>query len=290
MIYNRKRKQKMATWLSCVTLACSFPIRSAIGETPQNDGRQKISEGQYVRLKDNAKVPGSEQSWTLWRVPGGGFELEDHFTLVNPADQVLSAFSGARLSSELQKKLDTAVSLTDLFARLGADHKPELVALRGKKLVDGRAIESLKCEVGTKEVRCKGIAGSAKLQRTSAEEFFYAFPFPMLLSGWLTASMAKPTDSSAGKLVCLDAGPSSEDKLNLLLCDRQIVALEDESLMIGDRSFRAHKANIKLGQLDKLLLNLTIWYGAPGLVYAMEGGGPTGERVALVEYKKYSDF
>jgi|GEM_PF-6879724 len=290
MNHTKKHKLNLATWLVGMALVCCFSVRRAIGETPQANGKQKISEGQYVRLKNNARVPGSEQNWILWRAPDGGLELEDHFTLVNPADQVLAALSGAQLSPDLRNKLRTAVSLDELVARLAADHKPEFLKVRGTKLVDGRAVESLNCELEANEVRCKGINQNAKLRRKSAEEFFYAFPFPMLLSGWLTDRLAGSAEPSTSKLVCLDAGPNSEDRLRLFPCDRQIAPMDDESLTIGDREFHAHKARIQLRDGDRVSLDLTVWYGGPGLVYAMEGGGPPGERIALVAYKKYAEF
>ena len=290
MNHTKRRKQNVATWLVGMALVCCFSVPGAIGESPQASGKQKISEGQYVRMKNNTRVPGSEQDWTLWREPTGELELEDHFTLVNPADQLLAALSGAKLSPELRNKLRAAVNLNQLVARLAADHKPEFVRVGGTKLVDGRAIERVKCELEPNEVRCKGIDQSAKLRRKSTEEFFYAFPFPMLLSGWLTDRAAGSIESSTSKLVCLDAGPNSEDKLRLFPCDRQIALLDDESLIIGDREFHAHKARIQLRERDNVSLDLTVWFGGPGLVYAMEGGGPQGERVALVAYKKYAEF
>jgi len=251
--------------------------------------KQKVSEGQYVRLKDNLRVPGSEQKWILWRLPSGDYELEDHFSLVNPADRLLAQLS-TNLSPELRRELQSAASQTDLIVRTGPDHKPQYLTVRGKKLVNGQTVDVLKCEADAKEVRCKGGNQNARLRLQEPEEFFYAFPFPMLLSAWSAQLMIPSTASSQGKLAVLEAVFNSADKLNLMQCERVAEAEEDETVTIGDHQFLAHKVKIKLRHENQTVLELTVWYGTPGLVYAMEGGGPTGERMALVEYKRYSDF
>jgi hypothetical protein len=273
-----------------IAVAYCFSIPGAGAQDPPSREMEKISEGQYVRLKDNQRVSGSEQNWVLWRLPTGGYELEDHFLLVNPATQLLAQLSGAKLSRELQRTLESAASQTSLVVRSGPDRKRQSLTILGKKLTNGQAVDVLKCDVTAGEVRCKGRDENAKLRVQESEEFFYAFPFPMLLSAWLAQLTTASAQSSQSKLVVLDFVVDSESKPNLMQCERRIEAQDDEIVMIGDHQFRAHKAKVKLIGQNKSMMELTLWYGAPGLVYAMDGGGPPGERMALVQYKKYSDF
>lgn len=266
-----------------------FPLSpdATSAQMTRSGERQKISEGQYVRLKDNLRVEGSEQNWVLWRLPGGEYELEDHFQLrTDPAAQLLSQLQSANLSPELRRELESSTTETDFVIRYGQDRRPLALTVHAKKLLDGKTVDLMKCEVSVKEVRCHSRDQHAKLHGRESLEFFYAFPFPMLLSRWLVESPAESRETSSGKLAVLNYG----DKLDLAQADRTLQRMEDETITIGDRQFQAHKAKVILTYQDRRPLELTIWHGGPGLVFALEGGGPAGERMALVEYKKYSDF
>ncbi|MGH9743391.1 MAG: hypothetical protein ACRD51_13685 [Candidatus Acidiferrum sp.] len=290
MIRGQGCKERIALWMAGVAVFGCLSARSLFAQESQSVQKQKISEGQYVRLKDNLKVAGSEQNWILWRLPSG-YELEDHFqSQGNPADQLLSQLRGANLSPELRKDLETAVAETDIVMRYGSNRRPQTLIVRGKKLLDGKAVEMVNCKVETHEVRCIGMGRHAKLHIQESEEFFYAFPFPMLLGEWFTSSTASAMESSLSTLAILDTPIESEYKPILAQAERNIQSEGDEALIIGDREFQAHKGKITLSYRDKNPLPLTIWYGGPGLVYALEGGGPAGERMALVQYKKYSDY
>jgi len=155
--------------------------------------KEKISEGQYVRMKNGDKIPGSEQSWTLWRIPSVGYELEDHFELTpNPAAQVLSQMPSKNLSPELRRELAAEVKQTDLIVRYGMDRKPMSVSVKGKKLQDGTKVDVLKCGVDGQQVRCEGNIRQTKFRSREQRELFYAMPFPMLLSMWLLPDTLKP--------------------------------------------------------------------------------------------------
>jgi len=58
------------------------------------DQRQKVAEGVYTKLIKDAVVKGSEQTWTLWRLTDGSYELEDHFQLASNAAEQLAAELG----------------------------------------------------------------------------------------------------------------------------------------------------------------------------------------------------
>jgi hypothetical protein len=276
--------------MASVLVLAVFLARLACAQTPQSGQEQKISEGKYARLKDNLRVAGSEQSWILWR-RSGGYEVEDHFqSQGDPADQLLSQLRGSKLSPELRKELESSATGTDIVVHYSLNWEPQTLTVQGKKLLDGSAVEMVKCVVDAKDVRCRGRDQRAKLHIQESDEFFYAFPFPMLLSAWFTRSAAATTETSPKKLAVLDALVESGNKLDLARAERNIQIAGDETLTIGDHQFLAHKAKITLTYHERRPLQLTVWFGQPGIVYALEGGGPSGERMALVEYKKYSDF
>jgi hypothetical protein len=283
LIYTRSCKVHLALYLASVGAFSFLSLQTTFAQESPSSEKQKICEGQYVRLKDNLRIEGSEQNWILWRLPDG-YELEDHFQLqVDPAAQLLSQLGAVKIGPELRKELESKASETDFVVRYGPDRRPQSLTVHGKKVLDGRAIEMVKCEVNAKEVRCQSRDQRAKLRVQESDEFFYAFPFAMLFSAWLPKSAGVPTEKS--KLAVLNYG----DKLDLTSAERSVQSVEDETLTVGDRQFQAHKAKIIITYQDRKPLELTIWYGAPGLVYALEGGGPRGERMALVQYKKYSD-
>lgn len=286
MLHGQEWSRRLALWMAATAVIISFSLPVALAQGTQSAEKQKISEGVYVRLKDNLKVAGSEQNWVLWRVPGG-FELEDHFQLqADPVDQLLSQLHSARLSPELRKELEASTTETDFVIRYGPDRRALVLTVHGKKLLDGKTVDLMKCEGAAKEVRCHGRDQHAKLRGQESSELFYAFPFPMLFSGWLVRAPVESIKDSPGKLAVLNYG----DKLDLTQADLSVQSMEDETITLGDRQFQAHKAKFIFSYQDRKPLELTIWYGAPGLVYALEGGGPAGERMALVEYKKYADF
>jgi hypothetical protein len=287
MILSRLRKIRLTLCMTSMASSLFLSAHATSAQVPPSGEKQKISEGRYVRLKDNLKVEGSEQNWIFWRLSGGGYELEDHFQLhTDPAAQLLSQMGGAKISPDLRKEMESKTAETDFVVRYGPDRRPLALTAHGKNLVDGKTIEMVKCEISAKEVRCHGRGQHAKLRGQGSLEFFYAFPFPMLLSRWLVSSPAESTYAPASKLAVLYYG----DKLDLAQADRSFQSMADETLTIGDRQFQAHKAKVVFTYQDRKPLELTIWNGAPGVVYALEGGGPAGERMALVEYKKYSDF
>jgi hypothetical protein len=287
MTRSKSRKIRLTLCMASMASLLFLSAHATSAQVPPSGEKQKISEGRYVRLKDNLKVEGSEQNWIFWRLPGGGYELEDHFQLhADPAAQLLSQMGGAKISPDLRKEMESKAAETDLVVRYGPDRRPLALSAHGKNLVDGKTIEMVKCEIAAKEVRCRGRDQHANLRVQELNEFFYTFPFPMLFSAWLAKSPVGSTDASSSKLAVLDFG----DKLDLALADRSLQTMEDESLTIGDRQFQAHKAKIVFTYQDRKPLELTVWFGAPGLVYALEGGGPARERMALVEYKKYTNF
>jgi len=263
----------------------------AIGATAENPPKQKVAEGQYARLKDNVRIQGSEQKWVMWRLADGGFELEDHFQMqADPAARLLSIFPQSKLSLGLRSELAAQVAQTDLIETYSFDWRLQTVRVLGKKLIDGKAVEVLKCNSAEKQVRCHG-KESVKQRIGNSSGFFYAFPFPMIFSGWFARSKTTPEQTSTTKVVALDGIVDARSKLNLVAAEAKLELFPDEVLTIGDHQFQSHRGKITFKVENKSALQVTIWYGKPGLIYAVESrGGPAGERMALIEYKKYQEL
>ena len=268
-------------------ILCIFLLGSVTARLrAQTLEKEKISEGQYARMKNGNKVAGSEQSWTLWRIPGVGYELEDHFDLApNPTARLLSQIPSKNLSPELRKDLAAEATQSDLIVRFGVDRKPMSLIIKGKKLQDGTKIDVLKCDVDGQEFRCDGNIHASKSHTQEHRELFYAMPFPMLLSMWLPADTLKP-ETMQRQLVVLDFGKAYE----LQEAEEITRPAGDETIAIGDHDFEAHKVKISLQYKSGKKLDMTVWHGAPGLVFAMETPSFPDERMALVQYKKYSNF
>jgi hypothetical protein len=248
--------------------------------------KEKIAEGQYVRLKDNLRVQDSEQSWILWRLPDGGYELEDHFHL--PILLIcLPSLTGFTLAPQLHSARTSAVTQTDLVARYSPDWRLHALRILGKEPT-GKTIDVLNCETDAKELRCRGLDSmeNAKLRVRESAEFFYPFPFPMLVGTWFFKRANMPANSLPDAMAVLEY----RGNLELSMATRSIETQKDEILTIGDRQLEAHKAKITLAHKDRKPLKLAIWYSTPGVVYASETEGISGERMALVQYKKYVDF
>ena len=267
---------------------CCFLLLGGVTAQPKSQilEKEKISEGQYVHMKNGDKIPGSEQSWALWRIPGVGYELEDHFELApNPAAQLLSQMPSKDLSPELRRELASEVKQTDLIVRYGMDRKPISVRIQGKKLQDGTKVDVLKCGVDGRQVRCDGNIRQTKFSSREQRELFYAMPFPMLLSMWLLPDTLK-TETIQRQLVVLEFGKVYEFQE----AEETIQPLGDETITIGDHKFGAHRVQVRLVYGSGKKLDIAIWHATPGLVFAMETPSLPNERIALVQYKKYSAF
>jgi hypothetical protein len=76
--------------------------------------KEKVEEGRYGLLKNGGLVAGSEHSWTLWQLPDGRFELEDHFQVDKTARVLFRSMLTPGMSTrpEFRKSLQEALSLS----------------------------------------------------------------------------------------------------------------------------------------------------------------------------------
>jgi hypothetical protein len=75
-------------------------LGSAVGQSQQ---REKVSEGQYQKYREGKLTREGNQSWTLWRMSDGRYELEDHFHLADVAAELLAAIGSQHLSPQLRQ-------------------------------------------------------------------------------------------------------------------------------------------------------------------------------------------
>jgi len=248
----------------------------------QNTGKEKVAEGQYVRMKNGQSLPGSLQSWVLWRIPTG-YELEDHFRLAtNPATQLLADLGPKHLSPELKQKLQNQTTATGLTIQLNSDFQGQQFTLTGEKLLDHQQVELLNCALRTDETQCRAKTDKNKVALRGSQGLFYAFPFPMLFSSFVRNRNDKVTNANVA------AVNYGDTKATDATC--QATNLGSESVQIGDRTFTANRFHIDLQTKAGVSLTVTVWASDAGLVLAMETPDFPGERMALVQYKKYSAF
>jgi hypothetical protein len=290
LIRTRTCKAFLAPCKVGLAVVASFSLHSTFAQGPQSNEKQKLAEGQYVRLKENLKVEGSEQNWILWRLPDGGFELEDHFQKdPNMAALMLlqmPLYLSSGVSPDLRKELSEIVYQTDLVARFDSGFRPTDLKVTGKKLPRGVLAEAAKCTVQKQIVKCQSSGHDAKLHLEDSAEFFYNFPFPMLFSGWFRGAPASSTVLNTRKLAYFQY----VGKAQLSDAEAHVRIQDDEQLTVGDQQFRTHTAQVTITTKNSQPMQFTVWFGKAGQIFATQGAGEGNERVALVQYKKYLDF
>jgi len=254
----------------------------------QSQPREKVSEGQYQKYRDGKLTGEGIQSWTLWRRSDGGYDLEDHFHLANPAAELTAAIGSEHLSPQLRQEMAGELAQTEVDVKLSADWKIESLTVKGTRLLDGKAVNLETCLVAGQQIRCKGQSGGAKLKNNEPYEFFYSFPFPMLTVGLIRRASTQVGVPASLKLTVMDLLPFNEPKVKLASCSGLVTFVGEEQIQLGERSYTVHKYVLEVHSKTEPL-RLTAWLNKR-LPVAMEEAGIPGERVQLVDYKKVSDF
>ena len=267
-----------------VVLAFLFPSLMA-SQTPATTQNGKVAEGEYVRLKEGKAIPGSSQSWTLWRVPGG-YKLEDHFGLANPAGEFLRGLGSGNLSRDLQKSLQMEATPDALDMELDSTFRARALLVTGTKVADAKPVEVLRCEQQHQNLRCKGVNGETEIANQDAREIFYSFPFPMMFMHLVTAASPEIGGSSTVSLININ----SDRPTNPARGEGNIKNLGPSAIQIGNRSFSATKYQTTVRSEAGWTVEMTLWSSPKGLVAAMQTPGVPDELIALVQFKKYSDF
>lgn len=255
----------------------------------QSQPREKVAEGQYGKYRDGKLTAGTGQSWVLWRTADGQYELQDQFHLANPAAQLAAAIGSGHLSRQLQREVGDEVAQTEVDVRLSADLKPESLTVRGTRLTDSKPTEIANCVIGSHEIKCKGLTGTAKLSTHESRDFFYSFPFPMLVSGLLKRGPTELGERVAVNLSVLSLGPDvGKPKPKLANSEGELTLVAHEQIQLEDRTYNVNKYVLEIhSKIDPLRLSL---WANKNLVVAMEEASIPGERLQLVAYKKFADF
>ncbi|MBI3662689.1 MAG: hypothetical protein HY234_06530 [Acidobacteria bacterium] len=272
--------------------------------------KEKIEEGRYALLKKGGLVAGSEHSWTLWRLPDGRFELEDHFQVDKTARALFGSMlcPGMPTSPEFRKSLQKSIEPSDLSAIFDPDRQLLSLTVSGVKL-DGDKGVGLKCKTSSTSIECTGTSDKAKLRVHELRGLFWWYGIPTLLRSWLASPQESSSANGPQKIAMLSFGvaPKLGDKVEIGMkfepgakiswgdkpalepADLTISNLGPDTLVLGDRSFRAqkHRLEVKVAKGDPL--SLTVWTDAKGVILAVEDANRPGDFIALVQYKNYSN-
>lgn len=272
--------------------------------------KEKVEEGRYALLKDGGLVAGSEHSWTLWRLPDGRFELEDHFQADKTALALFAGMlsPGIRTSPELRKSLQEGIQPSDLLAIFDPDRRLISLTVSGVKLNGDKQV-GLKCKASSISIECTGTTEKAKLHVHEPRGLFWWYGIPTLLRSWPTSPEEGSSGNESQKIVLLSFGvaPKLGDKVEIGMkiepgakiswgdkpalepADLTISNLGPDTLAFGDRSFRAQKYGLEVRVAKGDPLSLTIWKDAKDDILAVEDASTPGYLIALVQYKNYSN-
>jgi hypothetical protein len=162
-IFNLMRS--LVTFILC--------ILSLVGSSAATDQRQKLAEGKYAKSVGD-EIEQSSQEWTLWRSADGGYELEDHFEVANPAAALVAELqqkAPRRVSPELVEGVRKEVAQTELHLTFSCDWHAQALLVKGRRLIDNSAIVLADCQITDSETHCKGANGNAKLKGRDMREF-----------------------------------------------------------------------------------------------------------------------
>jgi hypothetical protein len=260
--------------------------------------KERVEAGRYATLKNGGLVPGTEHEWTLWRLPDGRYQFEDHFQIDKTSSALFGSIlsSNARMSPEFRKSLEEFIEPSDLAAVFDQNRRLLSLKVTGKRL-DGSKGEGLTCKASSAEVVCKGTSQEAKLRLHEASAFFWRSDIPFLLRQWLAAPQSTASDNSPKKIALLSFGnfPGQivwrdwGDAPKLEPADLTIANLGPDTLVLGNQSFHVQKfkLDIKAGTGDPH--SLTAWSDAKGVILAVAETGKPEDLIALVYYKNYSN-
>ncbi len=268
--------------------AMSLVVASLGSGVGQSQQREKVSEGQYQKYREGKLTREGNQSWILWRMPDGRYELEDHFYLGNAAAELAAAMGSQHLSPQLRERMAGQTAQTGVDVKLSADFKVESLTVRGTRVLDGKAVELERCLIAGHEIKCKGESGSAKLNNYEPPGFFYSFPFPMLSVGLIQRAASGVGVPVPLKLAVMDLVPFDHPRVKLSRCRALLTLVGEEQIQLGERSYATNKYILEVDS-EGGPLELTFWLNER-LVVAMSEEKLQGERLQLIEYKKFSDF
>lgn len=220
------------------------------------DGRTKIAEGEYAvyeQANSGAVEPFGEEvydfheSWTLWRVEKGQYQVEGVRRFESPKEQV----HANRFIVELSRDL-TVIRLKE-FAKLRwrPDSGP------------------LSCEFLPAELHCNSGGSDPKraidLRTPLDDPCGLLWPIsPFSLSGVTREVEREPSHSTTVDLVRIEQ-PSSENPVESTILAGPLRYLGEEDIKAAGRKWHAHKFSLKVALNPEFL----IWTSSKGLLLAL---------------------
>lgn len=244
-------------------------------------GRTKIAEGEYAiyeQANSGAYGPFEEEvydfheTWTLWRVPKGRYEVEGERRFESPRDILHADRFLVQLSRDL-----TVIRLTE-FARLRwrRDSGP------------------LTCEFLLNELHCSSGAADPKqlieLRIPMERPFGLLWPISAFSLSGLTREAER--DRSHGtriQLISIEQ-PSPEDPVKPMVLDGELLYLGEEKLEAANQEWSAFKFSFKVPLHPQFL----IWTSSKGLLLALavehsHKNWPE-EGMKLMRLRRWADF
>lgn len=253
--------------------------------------KEKAEEGRYALLKNGRLVAGSEHNWTVWRLPDGGVELEDHFQANATVQAILAGIARMPSTPELRKSLQASVEPSRLSATFDPSRKLTSLSISGHKL-NGSDGVGLTCKSSSIDFECSGTADKAKLRLHEPRELLWWYHVPLLLRTWITNPQETLSDSSPRKVVLLSFGNMTQsewgDKPTLTPAELMIANLGPDTLIVGDKRLHSQKYRVDVKPAMGNPISLTVWVEAQGTILAVEDARTPGDLIALTQYKHFS--
>jgi hypothetical protein len=265
----------------CATRLILLTALLAIGLPPssaQQLDRVKVAEGEYRVTEEgdmgvgpiDTEVLHFRESWTLWRLPNGEFEVEGDRTFESPRDYIRDNRFIARLAVDLQ-----VISVKE-FAHLR--YRPDSGPLTCQLL---RTV--LQCDSGAQDPT-HAVDVQSPMDRP------YGLLWPLSAFSLASLTRAAPKEIGHKAVVQVVQLEQVNDALPVLAIRsdgliRSLGPSESPVDVLGKQN-RANVYELTAAPIRKM----TIWTSAEGLLLAAERPGAIKERMELVRFTKFADF
>jgi hypothetical protein len=243
--------------------------------------RTKVAEGEYVVFEGaNAGAIGPfgeeiynfHETWTLWRIGKGGYEVEGERRFESPKGTARSNRFVAQLSRDL-----TLIRVTE-FARLR--WRPNSGPLT--------------CEFLPSELHCSSNAKDRQkaldLKIPTERPFGLLWPISAFsLSGITREAERDPNQPTRVQLVSI-LQPSAQIPVNPMILDGELRYLGEESIDVAGQARRAFKFSLNVALAPELI----IWTSPRGLLLGVaiqhEGKDWPEESMKLIHFQELTGF
>jgi hypothetical protein len=292
--WERAMRSKPSLWatagtlaIAALLLACGSAVadprfgRAEQEKATTSNQRSKVAEGEYVVFEgENSGAIGPfgeeiynfHETWTLWRIANGSYELEGERRFESPKD----ATHTDRFAVELSR--DLTITRMKEFARLKwrRDSGP------------------LTCEFLRSVLHCSSNAKNAgqaiELNIAMREPFGLLWP----ISAFSLSSLTREAERDARRetrvqLVSIEQ-PSAEIPVNPMILEGGLRYLGEENIDVAGQPRRAFKFSIKVPLSPELIA----WTSPKGLLLAVavqhEGKSSLDRTMKLVRFQEWAGF